>query len=164
LKENQKPKISIIVAVGKNREIGKNNALLWNIPEDLKHFKEITTGHAIIMGERTFYSIGRALPNRLNIVLSQNPDLKIDGVTVCGSIAQAVEAGGKYSDEIFVIGGGMVYAQTIGLADKLYLTLVDKSFEADVFFPDYSEFDKIVTESEQFESNGLKYTFIQLEK
>ena len=164
MKENQKPKISIIVAVGKNREIGKNNALLWNIPEDLKHFKEITTGHAIIMGERTFYSIGRALPNRLNIVLSQNPDLKIDGVTVCGSIAQAVEAGGKYSDEIFVIGGGMVYAQTIGLADKLYLTLVDKSFEADVFFPDYSEFDKIVTESEQFESNGLKYTFIQLEK
>lgn len=164
MKANQKPKISIIVAVGKNREIGRNNALLWQIPEDLKHFKEKTSGKAIIMGERTFYSIGRALPNRLNIVLSQNPDLKIDGVTVCDSIPQAIEIGGKFSDEVFVIGGGSIYAQTIGLADKLYLTLVDRAFAADTFFPDYSKFDKIVLESEPFESNGLKFKFFELEK
>lgn len=157
-------KVSIIVAVGKNREIGLNNALLWSIPEDLKHFKEKTTGKAIIMGERTFYSIGRALPNRLNIVLSQNPDLVIDGVTVCGSIPEAIEEGSKFSDEVFIIGGGSIYAQTIGLADKLYLTLVDKEFEADTFFPDYSKFDKIVSESEPFESNGLKFRFYELEK
>jgi len=160
----KKPKISIIVAVGKNREIGLNNALLWQIPEDLKHFKEKTTGKAIIMGERTFYSIGRALPNRLNIVLSQDPDLKIDGVTIAHSIPEAIEIGGKFSDEVFIIGGGSIYAQTIGLADKLYLTLVDKEFEADTFFPDYAKFDKIVLESEPFESNGLKFNFFELEK
>lgn len=160
----KKSKISIIVAVGANREIGKNNALLWQIPEDLKHFKEKTTGKAIIMGERTFNSIGRALPNRLNIVLSQNPDLKIEGVTVCDSIPEAIEVGSKFSDEVFIIGGGSIYAQTIGLADKLYLTLVDKAFEADTFFPDYSKFDKIVLESEPFESNGLNFRFLELKK
>ena len=156
--------VSIIVAVGKNREIGKDNALLWQIPEDLKHFKSITTGKAIIMGERTFYSIGRALPKRLNIVLSQNPDLKIPDVTVCGSLDEAIKAGGEFSDEVFIIGGGSVYAQTIGLADKLYVTQVDKSFEADTFFPDYSVFNKVVFESEPMESNGLKFKFMELER
>jgi dihydrofolate reductase len=156
-------KVSIIVAVGKNREIGLNNALLWSIPEDLKHFKEKTTGKAIIMGERTFYSIGRALPNRLNIVLSQNSDLKIEGVTVCGSIPEAIEAGGKFSDEVFVIGGGSIYAQTIGLADKLYITLVDQAYSADVFFPEYNEY-RLVKESETFNSNGLNYKFTQWER
>ena len=156
-------KVSIIVAVGKNREIGKNNQLLWHIGEDLKHFKQITDGHAIIMGQRTFDSIGRALPNRLNIVLSKD-DIKIAGCEIAHSIDEALKIGADYSDEVFIIGGGSIYAQTIDLADKLYLTLVDKKFDADVFFPDYRKFDKIISESEQFESDGLKFKFLELEK
>ncbi len=160
-----KPKISIIVAVGKNREIGKNNQLLWHLPEDLKRFKELTTNHPIIMGERTFNSIGRVLPNRTNIVLSQDANLKIDGAIVCSSIPKAIEVAQKHDDEeIFIIGGASIYAQTIDLADKLYLTLVDQNFDADVFFPDYSKFDKIISESELQQSGDLSFKYLVLER
>lgn len=158
-------KISIISAVGRNREIGKNNTLLWNLPEDLKHFKEKTSGHPVIMGQKTYESIGRALPDRTNIILSKEPNLKIDGCIVCDSIDEAIREARKHDDaEIFIIGGGSIYAQTIGLADKLYLTLVDADYDADTFFPDYAEFDQIVSESETFNCNGLKYRFIELGK
>ena len=157
-------KISLIAAVGKNRELGKNNQLLWNISADLKHFKEKTFGKPCIMGQKTFESIGRPLPGRLNIVLSKDPKFKAKGVITCDSIDSAVRWASNYSSEVFVIGGGSIYAQTIDLADKLYLTLVDKSFEADVFFPDYSKFGKIVKASEEFESDGLRYKFLELEK
>lgn len=159
----KKPKISIIVCIAKNRGIGKDNRLLFDLPSDLKHFKKITTGHPIIMGFNTYRSIGRPLPGRTNIVLS--PDkLKIKGYEVASSIEQAIKIGSaKDSEEVFFIGGGMVYKTAIEFADKLYLTLVDAEPEADTFFPDYSVFTKVISE-ENGEDNGYKYKFLELER
>ena len=161
----RKPKISLICAVAeKNRGIGKDNRLLWNIPADLKHFKKITLNHPVIMGLKTFEFIGRPLPGRVNIVLSPNPDLKIDDADVCHSIDEAIKFSSQRDDEeIFFIGGGSIYAQAIDLADKLYLTLVKGDYTADTFFPDYSAFDKIISQDSE-ESNGYKYQFIELER
>lgn len=157
-------KLSIIAAIGKNRELGKNNALLWSIPEDMKHFRELTTGHAIIMGQKTYESIGRPLPNRTNIVLTWDKDFQAPGCTVCfsmeGAIARAKET---ESEEAFVIGGGSIYAQALPLADRLYLTLVDGVFDADVFFPEYSDFSQVIDRRESQDVN-YKYSFLVLEK
>jgi len=160
----QNTSISLIAAIGKNnRAIGKNNRLLWHLPSDLKRFKELTTGHPIIMGYNTFKSIGQALPNRTNIVLNTEP-LNIPNVTVCSSLEKAIEvASQENNQEVFVIGGGMVYSQAISLANRLYLTLVDDESEGDTHFPDYSLFNKVV-DKEDHEENGLKFSFITLEK
>jgi dihydrofolate reductase len=128
---------SIIVAVSKNNAIGKNNALLWNIPEDLKHFKEVTSGHTIIMGRKTFESIGHPLPNRRNIVITRDDSYTHDGIEVFNSLIRALDAC-KYEDEVFIIGGGEIYKQALPLVDKLYVTHVEKEFEADTFFPKIS--------------------------
>ncbi len=158
------PKISIIAAIGKNRELGKNNKLLWHIPGDLPHFKKLTLGHPIIMGRKTFESIGRPLPNRTNIVVTRDSSYEVEGVVVVHSIEKAIEeAKKKDKEEIFVIGGGQIYEQALPFADRLYLTIVDAQAEADTYFPDYSEFKKIISE-EKNESEGLKYTFLELEK
>jgi len=139
--------ISIIVAVGKNREIGSKNGLLWKIPGELKRFREITEGHPVIMGRKTYESIGRPLPNRTNIVITRNSDFYPKGVLVVKSLAEAIEKAKTIdSKEIFVIGGGQIYAQALPLAHKLYLTLVNKTFlEADTFFPNYAEFSKVLS-------------------
>lgn len=164
-----KPKISIIAAIAKNRAIGKKNTLLWRISEELKRFKKITTGHPIIMGRKTFESIGRPLPNRTNIVVTRNPNYKAAGVLVTDSLDAAIEKAknnppeGGDSREIFIIGGGQIYEQAIKLADKLYLTIVEGEYEADTFFPDYSEFDKVVYEESRV-SEGYKYKFLELER
>ena len=159
-----KPKISLICAVAeKNRGIGKNNKLLWNIPNDLTHFKKVTMNHPIIMGLKTFQSIGRPLPHRLNIVLSTDK-IKLEGCSVCQSVDAAIELAQKNDkEEIFVIGGGSVYSQTINIANKLYLTLVEGDFDADTFFPDYSNFKKVISEKKE-ESAGYKYRYIELER
>ena len=155
-------KISIICALDKNRAIGKDNRLLWNIPEDLKRFKKLTTGHPVIMGQKTFDSIGKPLPGRTNIVLNRD-DVKISGTIIVHSIKKAIEVAKKIdNDEIFIIGGGSVYAQTIDLADKLYLTLVEGNFDADTYFPDYSNFDIITKERNT--SGKYKYNFLELER
>lgn len=164
LKKKQKPKISIISAISKNRGIGKNNDLLFHIPEDLKYFSKTTSGHPVIMGERTYYSIGRPLPGRLNIVLTKNHDLQIKGCTICGNIDQAVKIASIVdSREIFFIGGGMIYSQAIKFADRLYLTVVDAEPEADTFFPDYSDFKKIISEKRSI-CGGLKLKYLILER
>jgi dihydrofolate reductase len=162
--KKRKPKISLICAVAeKNRAIGKDNKLLWDIPNDLNHFRQTTSGHPVIMGQKTFESIGRPLPKRLNIILTKDPNLKIDGCSIAYSIDEAIDiASENNSDEIFFIGGGSIYAQAISLADKLYLTLVEGEYEADTFFPDYSNF-KIVSERSE-ESNGYKYRYCELER
>lgn len=158
-----KPKISLICCIAKNRGIGKDNKLLFDIPEDLQRFKAITMSHPIIMGLKTFESIGKALPGRLNIVLSKN-NIDAPGITVCQSVDETIAiASDNDAQEIFFIGGGSVYEQTIALADKLYLTIVDAEVPADTFFPDYSDFKKIVRE-ENKESNKYKYRFIELER
>ena len=158
------PKISIIAAIGKNRELGKDNKLLWHIPGDLPRFKKLTTGHPIIMGRKTFESIGRPLPNRINIVVTRDSNYNIEGVIVVHSIEKAIEeAKKKDKEEIFIIGGGQIYEQVLPFTDRLYLTVIDAQAEADTYFPDYSEFKKIISE-ETNESGGLKYSFLVLER
>lgn len=158
------PKISIICAIGENREIGKNNQLLWHISEDFKHFKRITLGHVIVMGQKTFESIGKPLPNRTNIVLSNDESFKRDDVVISRSLDDAlIKARELEKEEIFICGGGSVYAQTIDMADKLYLTVIRGDFKADTFFPEYGEFKKIISEKESSEGR-YKYKFLELEK
>lgn len=158
------PKISIICAIGQNLAIGKNNQLLWNISEDLQHFKKITEGHAIIMGRKTFESIGRPLPNRLNIILTHSPFKVQAGVLFASSLEEALKlASEDEKEEIFIIGGGQVYQEAMSLADKLYLTIVEDSPEADTYFPDYSAFNKIVSE-EEHQSGNLKFKYVELER
>ena len=154
--------IASICAVGKNREIGCENKLLWDIPEDMKHFKNITTGHVVIMGKNTYLSIGKPLPNRFNIVIAQEQDFSAPGCKVVHSIPDAIELGKNQTDkDVFVIGGGQIYAQTLPYVEKLYLTLVDDAPEADTFFPDYSEFKHVVKE-EKKEYNNISYRFVEL--
>jgi dihydrofolate reductase len=134
-------KISLIVAVSRNGAIGLNNQLPWYLPEDLKYFKSVTMGKPLIMGRKTFDSIGRPLPGRANIVLTRDPQWTSDGVEVVQSVEQALVAGEIACetadvDEIMVIGGEQIYRMTIDLADRIYLTQVDADVEGDAFFPD----------------------------
>jgi dihydrofolate reductase len=134
-------KISLIVAVSRNGAIGLNNQLPWYLPEDLKYFKSVTMGKPLIMGRKTFDSIGRPLPGRANIVLTRDPQWTSDGVEVVQSVEQALLAGeiaceAADVDEIMVIGGEQIYRMTLDLADRIYLTQVDTDVEGDAFFPD----------------------------
>ncbi len=131
--------ITIVVAMGKNREIGANNQLLWHLPKDLKHFKELTTGHPVIMGRKTYESIGKPLPNRTNIVISRKSDWFEEGILIVGSIKEAIKFAKKIDENAYIIGGGNIYEQTLDLADKLEVTLVDTTLEADTFFPKIDE-------------------------
>lgn len=164
----------MIAAIGKNRELGKDNKLLWHISEDAKFFRETTTGHVNIMGRKTYESImkslGKPLPERTNIVVTRDKDYSVpDGVIVVSSIEEALDVAKKHENlptggEIFIIGGGKIYELGIKYADKLYLTLVDGEFpNADTYFPEYKEFERMVSKREG-EGNGYKYTFVELMK
>lgn len=158
--------VSLIAAIGKNRELGRGNELIFKIPEDMKHFKETTSGHVVIMGRKTYESIGRPLPNRTNIIVSRNTEYTVpEGVVVVSSIEEAIESAKKFeSDEAFVIGGAQIYALALPYADVLDLTLVDKAVaDADAFFPEYSGFTKVISERESSDSN-YKYKFVELSK
>lgn len=158
------PKISIICAIAENRAIGKNNDLLWHIPEDFKHFKEKTMGHVIMMGQKTYESIGKPLPNRTTIVLSNDENFKVEGVIVVRTFDEVfAKAKEIEKEEIFICGGASVYAQTIDLADKLYLTVVKGDFEADVFFPEYEQFKKVISQRKSSDDK-FEYTFLELER
>lgn len=155
--------ISIIVAIAQNNAIGKDNQLLWHIPEDLKRFKALTTGHTIVMGKRTFESLPiRPLPNRRSVVITDIPGETIPGCEMAYSIEEAVlkmEEG----RENFIIGGGMVYKQFMPLAHKLYLTIVHKDFEADTFYTDidYSQWKEIAREDISAKDTlGFDYSYI----
>lgn len=155
--------LSLIAVIGKNRELGKDNKLLWYIPGDLPRFHRLTAGHPVIMGRKTFESIGRALPDRTNIVISH--DATIVGATVVSSLQDAISFAktSPGSDEIFIIGGGSVFEQAIPFADRLYLTVVDMDApDADTFFPDYSRFSKVVVQEPQ-EDQDYKSVFYILE-
>jgi dihydrofolate reductase len=159
--ESMKKSISIIVAIASNHAIGKNNRLLWHIPGDLKRFKKLTVGHAVIMGKKTFESLpNKPLPDRTNIVLTDVPGEAMAG---CVMAYSAEEALAKCPEgESFVIGGGSVYRQFLPLADKLYITRVHKEFEADTFFPDIPEEEWILLSTEDPADVGnqnFKYTY-----
>lgn len=154
-----KAMLSIIAVIGKNRELGKDNTLLWHVPGDLPRFKKLTTGHPVIMGRKTFESIGKPLAGRTNIVISK--DAVIPDAIVVQSLDEAVEVAKKSpgAEEIFIIGGGSVYAQAIGCADRLYLTIVDKSAsDADTFFPEYSRFSTVL-HKESHNEDDIGFTF-----
>lgn len=160
----KKPILSLICAIAENRAIGKNNQLLWHISEDFKFFKNITSGHVIVMGQKTYESIGRPLPNRTTIVLSNDPAFAEDGVIVARTFDEVFQKANELEkEEIFICGGGSVYAQTIGLADKLYLTVVKGDFDGDVFFPEYDEFKKVISKRKSSDEN-FEYTFLELGK
>lgn len=126
---------TIVVAMGEKNEIGFENQLLWHLPKDLKHFKEITSGHPVIMGRKTYESIGKPLPNRTNIVVSRKTDWFEEGILIVGSIKEAVKFAKKIDEDVFIIGGGKIYEQTMDIVDKLEVTLVKADLEADTFFP-----------------------------
>lgn len=160
--------ISIISAIAKNNEIGKNNGLLWDMPVDLKHFKEITSGHPIIMGQKTFESIGRPLPNRKNLVLTLDENFKAEGVKTFHSLVGINDFIQKSDEEFFVIGGGQIYRLFMSSADKLYITHVDGDFpDADTYFPiiEESKWQKVKEEKhEPDEKNKYAYSFIEYTK
>jgi len=130
--------ISIIAAMARNRIIGINNTLPWRLPADLQHFKQITMGKPVIMGRKTYESIGRPLPGRLNIIISQNLDYSVEGCQVVHSIAEAFSAASHY-DEAMIIGGASFYNQALAYAGRLYLTIIEEDFEGDACFPEYNE-------------------------
>lgn len=148
--------ISIIVAVAQNGTIGDKNALLWHISEDLRNFKRITSGHPVIMGRKTYESLGRPLPNRVNVVVSRTTS-HIEGCTVVDSLEKAISLFRK-EEEIFIIGGAQIYAQAMPLADKFYLTVVEHSYEGDTSFPAWDESEWHLISEERFEC-GEKYPY-----
>lgn len=159
---SKKGSISIIAALQKDRGLGFGGTqLLWRIPEDLKRFKKLTTGHSIIMGRTTYNSIGKPLPDRKNIVLSRDKNLKIEGAHVANTLKEAIELADE--GEIFVIGGAQIYKLALPFADKLYLTLIDGQKKADAFFPDYSMFKKRTLIGKR-EYEGVSYSFVNFER
>ncbi|GHT76869.1 dihydrofolate reductase [Bacteroidia bacterium] len=160
--------ISIIVALGKNNEIGRNGGLLCYLPGDLKHFKEITTGKTIVMGRKTFDSLPKGpLPNRRNIVISRNPGLQIEGAEVYPSLDYALLKL-KDEDEIFIIGGAQIYKQILPDADKLYLTKIQAEFpDADAFFPPVDNSVWRVVSREMHladERHEVGFSFLEMER
>lgn len=159
-------KVSMIAAMSNNRVIGLNNKMPWHLPADLQFFKKMTLGSPIIMGRKTYDSIGRPLPGRLNIVLSKDEKLKIDGCTVVHTFMDALDAA-KGSEEVFITGGAHLYNNFLDKAKRLYLTLVDGEFEGDTYFPDYTQYqwkeiNRVVNQAD--ENNPYPYTFLTLER
>ena len=160
--------ISLIAAIGKNNELGKKNTLLWDLPADMKHFRETTRGHTVIMGQKTFESIGRPLPNRRNIVVTRDDNFKIEGIEISMSLEDTLVSFANSTEEVFVIGGGQIYKQSIEKADRLYITHVDmEDKEADTFFPEIIPivWNEVKHEEHKKDSdNPFNYTFSIYEK
>jgi len=162
----QSPNVTIIAAAAENEALGKDNDLLWHIREDLQRFKNLTCGHAIIMGRKTFESLPKALPNRTNIVVSRNQNYAAPGIILCPSIEAALEYA-KEDSQPFVIGGGQIYKQALAYAQTIELTRVHQSFEADTFFPkiDSSQWEEVHRESHpKTPEQPLAYTYITYKK
>ena len=155
--------IKLIVAISRNRVIGDSNELIWHLPADLKRFKEITTGHPIVMGRKTYQSIGRPLPNRRNIIITRDENFEVEGCEVVNSIEEALLL---TNSDCFIIGGGEIYKQTLSLSEQIYMTKVDDVFKGDTTFP---ELDRswYVSKEEKFtsdEKNPYNYSFIFYER
>lgn len=159
------PKISLIAAISEEqRALGFQNKLLWKIEGDLPRFKALTTHHPIIMGRKTYESIGKPLPNRTNIVISRSKDIQeAPGLILTSSIEEAISKAKEIEkEEIFVIGGGQIYTEAIKLAHRLYLTIVKDEPEADTFFPDYSDFTQVIKKEDHAEHNP-PFTYVVFE-
>lgn len=155
-------KISCIVAIAKNNVIGKNNTMPWHIPADLKYFKKVTSGHCIILGRKNFESIGKALPNRTNIVVTRQKDFFHSSVISTSSIENALKIALELGEEeVFIVGGAQIYNQTISFWDKLYLTEIQHEFEGDTFFPeiDYTDW-RLIREIRKEKSEDNLYELV----
>ena len=157
-----KPIISLVAAMAKNRIIGKNNGMPWHLPADLKHFKAVTLGKPIIMGRKTYESIGRPLPGRKNIVISRNSDYKLEG---CDTVTSFEAAMALVADieEVMIVGGGFLYSQVLPLANKLYLTFIDLKVDGDTQFPEFEQLALTEIKRESFQSdekNPHNYEFV----
>lgn len=151
--------VSIIAAMSENRVIGRDNQLPWHISEDLKRFKRITTGHTIIMGRKTYESIGKLLPNRTNIILSRDKEYEVEDAIVAHTFDEAIRR--SKGEEVFVIGGQQIYEESIGRADRIYLTMVHDEIDGDAYFPVFQTALYTVTEQKRFEK-PLPHTFMVL--
>lgn len=162
-------RISLIAALGaRTRSLGKGGALLWSLPGDMKRFKALTTGHPVVMGRKTWESLPerfRPLPGRTNFVVTRDESYEAPGATVAYSLESALAQAKAVpdNDEVFVIGGGQIYAEALPYAERLYLTLVEDDAPGDTFFPEYPEFTKVI-EEESVEENVVRYTFRTLER
>ena len=156
--------LTLVVAIDAQRGIGVDNKLPWHLPEDLAHFKRITSGHPIIMGRKTFDSIGRALPNRRNIVITRNPDWHHEGVEAVPSLAAAVELVGKAP--AFIIGGAQVFNDAMAIAARMEVTEIAHSFACDTFFPafDQTAWSQTARQAYHSDANGFGYAFVTYEK
>ena len=155
--------IKIIVATSKNKVIGDSNSLIWHLPSDLKRFKELTTGNSIVMGRKTYESIGRPLPNRRNIIITRDTHYEVEGCETVNSLEEALMI---CNNNCFIIGGGEIYKQSKSIADEIYLTLVHEDFDGDTEFPEIGSEWKMVTSQdfEPDEKNKHKYSFIEYMK
>jgi dihydrofolate reductase len=153
--------ISLIAAMAENRVIGRGNSIPWNIPSDQQRFREITMGHPVILGRKTFEIIGRPLPGRRNIVLTRNRNYRAEGAVIVHDL-DAAFAAGMDADEVFVCGGGMVFHETIALADRIYLSLIHRKYKGDVFFPDIPP-DFVEVHKEEID-NTPPYSFVIYER
>ena len=157
--------ISIIAAMGKNRELGYQGKMPWHLPADLAHFKELTSGHAIVMGRKTYESIGRPLPNRRNIIITRQQDYQAEGCEVVGSLEEALNIAGDR--EIFIVGGAEIYREAFPIVSKMYLTYVDGEFTADAYFPEWKQEDWQERERAAGvvdENNSVHHTFAVLQR
>lgn len=160
-------KISMVAAMANNRVIGKDNDMPWHMPADLKHFKKVTLGKPVIMGRKTFESIGRPLPGRKNIVISRSGQISFEGVEVAKDPSQAIELAGDV-DEVMIIGGGHVYTHFLPLADTLYLTHIELNVDGDTCFPDYEQVANWTIVDDEFhhadDNNPYNYRFVTYHK
>ncbi len=156
--------LTIVVATDTNNGIGINNTLPWHLPEDLAHFKRTTSGHPIIMGRKTFDSIGRPLPNRRNIVITRNPDWQHVGVEAVASIDAAKALIGD--QQAFIIGGAQIYADTLAAADRIIVTKIGKRFDCDAFFPaiDLAQWKETAREEHHSKANGFDYAYLTYDR
>ncbi|MBA5629374.1 dihydrofolate reductase [Moheibacter lacus] len=159
--------ITIIVAKAENNVIGNENQLIWHLSSDLKRFKSLTSGHPILMGRKTYESIGKPLPNRTNIVITRNEEWKEVGVFTSNSLEEAIKKAKEFDDEIFILGGGNIYKQSMKFADFLEITEVHQEFEGDTRFPEIDEKIWKEVSRERFEKdekNEFDYSFVRYER
>lgn len=158
--------LSIIVALAENNVIGKDNRLIWHLPRDLKHFKETTSGHYIIMGRKTFESNGRPLPNRTNVIITRDRNYTAEGCVIVHSFEEAIKEA-KNDSEAFIIGGGKIYERALPLVDRIYLTKIHHSFEGDTFFPAINMDEWELTDQRDFEvdeKNRYPFSILVLDR
>jgi dihydrofolate reductase len=162
-------KISLIVAMGENRVIGAGGKIPWRLPADFRYFQKTTTGHPVVMGRKTFESIGRPLPGRTNIVITRDGGYRAEGIAVAGSLEDALAAAERSegADEIFILGGGQIYALAMPLAHRLYVTVVHGAFDGDAFFPEIDDADWALASRESHakdEENPFDFDFLVYER